>query len=217
MYGSIRTAPVAAALVLVAAGAACCYPTSLNYVPTAETLGAGNALLEFTNYGYTAIFSAESTTGFLSQFALGDCLEFGADKYETEDSSETYFHVKLRVTAEKGRRPALAFGLMDISRLGPPTSYFVASKSIGSIRTHVGFLRGSYSHGTMLGIDADLSDALWFSADYLPGESNHLRLGISHSLGSDTWVQLSFGMPNSRDAGASELALTFSTTISLLK
>ncbi|MGB9620105.1 MAG: hypothetical protein ACPL7K_06820, partial [Armatimonadota bacterium] len=209
MHTTIRAAVAVLVLVLAAVPGTWPYPASLNYVPTAETVGAGNMLLEFTNYGYSAMFSTESTAGILSQFGLGDCLEFGADKYETEQASETYFNAKLRIIEQNSRRPSLAFGLMDVSKSGPPTSYLVASKSIGSVRTHLGLIRGSYSHGTMAGIDLDLSDTLWFSADYLPGESNHLRLGVSRSIGSDTWVQLSFGIPNDKQTSASELALTF--------
>jgi hypothetical protein len=210
--------PLVALLGMLLATAACFgYPTSLNYIPTAETVGAGSLLLEVANYGSPAMLATESTVGVLSEFGLGDRLEFGADKYETEEYSETYLNGKFKLLCESRGVPSVAVGMMDVNRLGVPTFYSVASKAIGGVRTHVGFVSGSYAKGVMAGIDLDISEDLWFGADYLPGEENHLRLGISHSLGSDTWVLLSVGMPNNRAAAATELGLTFSTTISLAK
>jgi len=208
-------------VVLLAIGAAATtcygYPTSLNFIPTAETVGANNLLLEFTNYGYSTMCTTESTVGVLSQFGLGDRLEFGADKYETEEYSETYLNGKFKLLPENGYTPALAVGMMDVNRLSVPTFFSVVSKTLGSVRTHVGFIQGSYTHGMMAGIDLDISEKLWFGADYLPGDENHFRLGLSHTLGPDSSVLLTLGAPNNRNVGTTELGVTFSTTISLGK
>lgn len=189
-------------------------PTSLNCIPTAETLGSGSLLLEFTNYGYSSVLSTESTSGILCQLGLGTRLELGVDHYETEDSAENYFNAKLQLLTEGSRHPAVAVGIMDVSKANSPTFYGVASKRIGNVRFHVGTIHASYSHVIMTGIDLDISDRLWFGIDYLPGTENHWRLGISRAVGADSWLLFTLGVPNNRDAASTEYGITFSTTLS---
>lgn len=204
-----------AALLICTASSLLAYPSSLNYIPTAETLGANTLLLEATNYGYSAMMTTESTSGILAQLGVGNQLEFGVDKYETEDSSESYWNGKLKLFEEGKRTPALAVGFMDIAKASKPTSYFVMSKAIGTVRTHFGVMNSSYSHGLMVGADIDIGESLWLGVDYLPGDANHLRVGVSRKFGSDSWLTLAAGKPNSRSETSSELGLTFSSYIDL--
>ncbi len=206
---------IAAALLVCGASALLAYPSSLNYIPTAETLGANTLLLEASNYGYSTMMTTESTSGIMTQLGIGNRLEFGVDKYETEDSSENYWNGKLKLFDEGKRTPAFAVGFMDIARASKPTSYFVMSKAIGTVRTHFGVINSSYSHGLMVGADIDIGESLWLGVDYLPGDANHLRVGVSHKLGSDSWLTLAAGKPNSRSETSSELGLTFSSYIDL--
>ncbi|MGQ9455595.1 MAG: hypothetical protein ACUVRS_12530 [Armatimonadota bacterium] len=189
-------------------------PTSLNCIPTAETLDSGSVLLEFTNYGYSGVFSTQSTSGILCQLGLGTHMELGVDHYENEDSAENYFNAKLKLFAEGSRHPAVAVGMMDLSRGNSPTFYGVASKQIGNVRFHAGIIRASYSHGMIAGVDLDISDKLWFGLDYLPGIENHWRVGISRAVGADSWLLFTLGVPNNRDAASTECGITFSTTLS---
>ncbi len=208
-----RTAPLSVGITVCAITACCGYPTSLNRIPTAETVGSGSLLLEVTNCGYPRLLTTESVSGILTQFGIGERLEFGIDRYETDDTIETYFNVKARLIDENNRQPSLSVGLMDLRRGCTPTSYAVASKQVGNMRTHLGVIRGSYAHGIMAGIEMDITDHWWFAIDYLPGMDNYLRLGISCDVGSGASILATFGIPNSR-GGRAELSITFSTTLS---
>ena len=81
---------------VVTVSAALGYPTSINWVPTAETLGSNKVLLEYDNYGYPRAMTSTSTTSFLSQVGIGPNFEFGLDKSEDSVSSWTRFNAKYR-------------------------------------------------------------------------------------------------------------------------
>ncbi|MDH7602085.1 MAG: YjbH domain-containing protein [Armatimonadota bacterium] len=214
---SVGRHAAAAAVLLHCVVASCTgYPTSLNSIPTAETVGAGSLLLEVTNYGYPRMLTTESVSGVLLQLGVGDRLEFGIDRYETEETSEAYFNVKARLVDETDKLPGLAIGVMDLRCGCFATPYAVVSKRLGSVRVHVGSIHGSYSGGIMAGVDADVG-SLWFGIDYLPGTQNHTRLGISRAVGSDTSVLVTFGIPNSKNSGKAEVGITVSTTLPMRK
>lgn len=192
------------------------YPTSLNCIPTAETLASGELLLEVTNCGYPRLLDTESISGVCLQFGLGNQFEFGVDRYEGDDSQETYFNAKARLFEETSKRPSFSLGLMDLSSGGSPTYYGVASKAIGSIRVHLGMVRGSYTKGVMCGFEMDVTENTWLGIDFLPGKENYLRVGISRTLSPDTSILATFGIPNTRGSAQAELGITMSTKLTLI-
>ncbi|MHB9037852.1 MAG: hypothetical protein ACYC64_14435 [Armatimonadota bacterium] len=206
---------IAAVLAICLAESVWSYPTSLNYIPTAETVGANRLVVEATNYGYSNVMNSDSTTGWLSQIGIGDRLEFGADNYQDSESNSTYINGKFRLLSESVDTPALAVGVMDVADTGKPTFYSIASKTIGGIRSHFGIMRGSYVHGIVVGADLDIGEKLWLGVDYMPGDFNYFRIGISRNIRPDSWLQFCVGMPNDRTQASTELGFTLSTYIDL--
>lgn len=207
---------------VVTVSAALGYPTSINWVPTAETVGSNTVLLEYDNYGYPRAMTSNSTTSFLSQVGIGPNFEFGLDKSEDSESSWTRFNAKYRLFTLKQsaeddsvNKCALAVGVMDVWRDSKPTFYTVFSGAIGTFRMHAGWIRGSYTHGVMLGGDIDIGAHMWCGIDYIPGDENHLRLGVSHAIGKESYLTLTYGWPNNRSISTNQFGITISTYLNI--
>jgi len=216
-YGSrpaVAVAVTAVVLALISAGA-WSYPTSVNWVPTANTLGANQLLVEFDNCGYSKPVTTDSLASILTQIGIGPRLEFGWD--QSEDSTDTYraANGKLQLLAEAGVRPAIAVGAMDLWRGSKPTTYAVLSKTVGDSRLHCGVIRGSFTHGIMVGADRDIGEHMWIGLDYLPGDQSYVRLGVSHTIGSGSYLTLTAGRPNDGAQSDTEVGITISTYLGL--
>jgi len=207
---------------VVAASAAFGYPTSINWVPTAETVGSDTVLLEYDNYGCPRAMASDSVTSVLTQIGIGPNFEFGLDRSEDSESSWTCFNAKYRLFALKqdpetdsANKCALAVGVMDVWRDSKPTFYTVFSGTVGTVRLHTGWIRGSYVHGIMLGGDIDIGARMWCGIDYIPGDENHVRLGISHQIGKESYLTLTYGRPNDRSVATNQFGITISTYLNL--
>jgi hypothetical protein len=189
------------------------YPYGLCTIPSAQTVGPRTLLVEFDSSGSTKPLTTDCTTGFLSQYGIGSRFEVGVDRYEGSDWGTTVWNGKMLLFEEGRVMPAVAFGMMDISRDSKPTAYTVLTKSFGPARLHAGWIRASYSRGMMVGADVDLTPSLWLGADYLPGEENYIQFGVGHLVGSASWITLTYARPNESAYSSRQLGLTFSSYI----
>lgn len=206
---------IAAILGLLTVVSLCCaYPTCINNVPTADTIDFRNMLFEVQNCGYPSLLENGSTSAVMIQCGVVSGLEIGVDRYTVDSDSNSYFNSKLALLNETRILPGFAVGVMDVARDCKPTVYGVVSKAIGSVNVHGGILRGPYSHGVMAGVDSEVGSRTWLGVDYVPGEFNHLRVGVSRDLWAGSYVTLSMGSPNS-SMSQREVSLTFSTLINL--
>ena len=184
-------------------GRAVGYPTSCNTIPTADILEAGTVRLEFENDGLPRVGGQESVTYCLTQIGLTPRVEFGIDRWDVSGEPQDAVNAKYLLAAESGRRPAVAIGVMDVAEGSPASWYGVATRTLGRLRLHAGYIHADYAKGPMLGCDHELAEGTYFLADWMRGPENYLALGIWRELGRQ-WA-LGFTYAFSNDRGAEDL------------
>lgn len=202
-------------LIMAAIGTAFGYPYSINSIPTADTYGANNLVIDLSNYGYPKMMRSDSPNWICLQYGIGPNIEVGVDRASDGTTHEEYLNAKWKVFSENGKLPAFAVGSMDVNDSGKPSFYSVASRTFGKFRGHAGYFQGSYAHGINAGTEYILNEKWWFGADYIPGSANYTRFGVAYNFTPVTYLTFSVGMPNDSDVNSSEYGITLSTIINL--
>lgn len=180
-------------------------PTSCCMIPTADVLETGSVYLELENDGYPAVGDSDSTTYGLVQVGIVPRVEIGLDRIHESGDTDDLFNVKYLALDESKSRPALAVGLMDLSKGQRASWYGIGTKSFRALRVHAGYIHADYADGAMLGCDYSLGSDTCLIADWMNGTGNYLTLGINRQLKKGFAVTLMYGFPN--DHSASKLAV----------
>ena len=184
--------------VLVIPGFALAYPTSLNVIPTADILDAGNSRIELENDGYSRMFTADSENYWLFQTAVSPRLEFGIDIYDA-DETEYMANAKYALLEESDRSPAASFGALDVGQGGSPSYYLAAAKDFGDNRLHAGGIGSRHKVNPMLGWERKLAENSWLLFDWIDGDENYLTAGLYVEPKSGPAVNIAIGFPNARE------------------
>lgn len=158
------------------------YPTSLNVVPTANILPAGDIQLLFESDGHSNPFEKDSTQYLYSQIGILDHLEVGVDLYDFGGENVMTYNAKVQLMPESDRLPAMAIGAMDISKETTPGSYLVGSKNIGPWGLHAGIAHQADQTWAMLGTNFTVNQKISLAADYQTGDGQEGTVGVNYSL-----------------------------------
>ncbi len=121
------------------------YPTSTNFVPSAGMLGDGERLYELSFTSYGGLFRSGTERYVFSQFGWRN-LEWGLDLYHIPDDNGDYqkrwaLNLKAQVWQEKGNRPSLVVGVLDVGKGLTAAPYAVLGKTRGRSAWHLGLGR----------------------------------------------------------------------------
>lgn len=169
-----RTGPAFGLAWLALAAPAAAYPTSIIFVPTGTTVGAGQGNMAFYNayYGDVSETWAGLNVGLLPEIPYGSTglifpgLEIGLDSIAMpgdDPGIKPIANVKLGLVREAGLLPDLAVGLMSWAFLNPGRSlnmaYAAATKSFAAGERDLG--RGTVGLGMSYPSAPDLFGYTW--------------------------------------------------------
>ncbi|MBM3500145.1 MAG: YjbH domain-containing protein [Armatimonadetes bacterium] len=184
------------------------FPTSLNYIPSADHMERGTVRVELELDGYPTPFSNDPSLQVYTQVGVTDRFEVGLDWVDVNADDDVQFNAKWQVTPESERYPAIAIGLMDVTDRGPLANwYVVASKAAGEdFRLHAGLFDDDATRG-MVGVEYYLSDRSELIADWTTGPWAYATVGYWHDLGDGVAALLYYGRCNTRDEKADFVGL----------
>jgi len=183
---------------LLACRPASCYPTSLNIIPTADSLEAGHLRLEFERDGYPGLFGSDAESYFLLQAGLTDRLEAGVDLYHFDGSTLPALNAKY-LLAPEGKLPAVALGMVDVGNGMRPVSYAVLSADVSAMRLHAGAARTDGHTHAMLGAEYELRPGLYLLADWQAGDEGYATAGVYFEGTGGAALNLAIGFPNASE------------------
>ena len=155
-----QTRRAIAFVALLLTGSAFATPSGLDNIPTADTPGQGDVVIQaWTNFGND--HDADFNMGFKTGFDVwGQKLEFGADSHLfPNQGGPVVLQFKYVQDVWTGGKLAvgianLALGRDSMDRAGDPFSYALISQTIaGSLRAHAGFGFQTAGNSVLLGLD----------------------------------------------------------------
>ena len=189
-----------ATLLAITSPSGIAYPTSCCSIPTADILDAGAIRLELQNSGFAGTESSGATSDRLIELGLTPRLEVGFDQCDITGHGENSLNMKYLMSPESKSLPALAVGVMDISRGERPSYYGISTRTFGRSRVHAGYIHGDYAKGGMLGCDYALTKRTYLLADWMNGSENYSTVGIYQGIGKNANLLLAYGFPNEKGA-----------------
>ena len=193
---------------LMLAAAAWAFPTSLNYIPSADHMERGTVRVELELDGTSTPFSGDPELQVYTQVGITDRFEVGLDWVGVNTDEDVQFNAKWQVMPESDRYPAVSIGLMDVTDRGPLANwYVVASKAAGEeFRLHAGLFDDDQTRG-MVGAEYYLDDRSEVIADWTTGPWAYATLGYYRDLGHGVGSLLYYGRCNTRDEDADFVGL----------
>ena len=188
------------AAVLVGGGASA-YPTSLNIVPVADTMGARAIRVEVESDGARTPFEGGVEVGLYTQYGVSDRLEVGLDVTDITRGPGVQLNAKWQLLRELGGAPAVALGVLHtVGSGGMSGGYIVLSKDQGDVRLHAGVLADGATRG-MLAAEYWASERLGILADWTSGPDACLTLGVYRDTGAGGGGLLDHGWGNGGAGG----------------
>jgi hypothetical protein len=173
------------------------YPTSNNYIPTADILEPGLARIELENDAFPRLFSKRRSQNYLlTQWGLSRRLEIGVDTYDFSNDGAYAFNAKFLALPETKRHPALALGIADVGNGLRPSTYAIATKSLATSRYHFGAWHNGGATVGMVGTDYKVNADLYLLADWTSGPSGYLTGGVYRRVQGELWLNVGAGRPN---------------------
>ncbi len=177
----ICSAFMCGALGAVAADPSLYGPTGLVVMPTADSLGFGQAN-GFVNY---LDFDGDDSTVFGANAGVGMGIELGIASLHN-GGSETIVNAKWNLKRETLLTPGIAIGVIDIteSLKGDMEPYVVLSKRLSvpassvAVSGHLGYVAGDWDE-VMIGASVDLTSKLQLMADYIDDFSIGARYAVT--------------------------------------
>lgn len=174
------------------------YPseTGLILIPTAETAGAGQYVVDFT---IDASCPGRRVDAYVlnTQFGVGDRFEAGVDLLFAPDARpDTRVNWKYLFAVDGRGGWAAAGGISSITAQARPSPYAVVSKWFETTGLHLGVIRPERSGRWMVGADHYLTDRLRLLADHITGEANSWAVGLEYSLNERAVLCASLTFPN---------------------
>jgi len=204
------------ALVCLAAcaPAAWAYPTCINLVPTAKTVGAGAVSVQWESDGESGRKSAHYI---YTQFGLSDQFEVGLDFYDVGTGARLYGNAKYVLFPEGRGLPGVAAGMWNIADGIVAEPYFVASRTLGSFALHAGSARSGGKWEVVGGAGVSVLKSLSVQADILSGIGGYTTYGATYALPGDLGLTLYHTRCRDRTADADYTGVNLSWTKALFR
>jgi hypothetical protein len=153
-------------------------PTGLIYTPTAETLNTENYSLSFY------VMDDPDLNSLSFNYGLCKNVEIGLTRVELDPGnfSKTILNAKWQFIPEGNGRPALAFGISDVTDELDQTPYVVASQTLSNgLRVHYGIGDGLFG-----GVEKDIHKGT-LMAEY---DGDDLNVGARFNVARDVKINV---------------------------
>ena len=195
-------------LFLVAVLTVCCAGSlratfsGLLVIPTAETVGDREYIVETDLYGEAPELGADVRL-FGAEFGFGNRFECGLN-YDYSKHPITTWFVDAKYLIAAGKTSA-AVGFCNVGKHLPPCPYVVGKLPVGTGRLHFGAMRTSAGNNLIVGADTGFDRAWTLMADYTSGMANEASAGVNYQFNPQSGVALGALFPNA--GGTSVLTL----------
>lgn len=193
----LKTTGLFVAFLLLCAGSSAfaCY-SGLGLIPTADTVGAGQYCLDLQADGSFKSYSTD-TKVVNFQMGYGERFEVGMDVTNADnEKSEKELNAKYVFALNKKRSAAYAFGVCCLARHSKPSTYFAASRDLGSFRFHYGGIHYEEGSSWFVGVDREIAKNWTLMADYTSGGENYSSVGLNYQLKDNVGLFASAMLPN---------------------
>ena len=194
------------ALLVSAQGLLHAYPSALNVVPTASILPAGTIQLGYESDGHSQPFADGRVQYLYSQIGIRDRLEVGVDLYDIGGAKEPAFNAKVLLLPEAIGTPALALGVMNVTKGTTPGTYLVGTKNIGRWGIHAGIEHQADQTWGLLGANFAVNQKISLLGDYQSGDGRQGTVGVYYAVTPALGVNVYYAK-NNTDSSADYLGL----------
>ncbi len=176
------------------------YPTSTNLAPSAGMLGDGERLYEISFTSYGGLFCSGTERYAFSQFSWRN-LEWGLDLYHIPDDNGDYqkrwaLNLKAQVWKEKGNRPSLVVGILDVGKGLTAAPYAVFGKTKGRSAWHLGSGRLGQNERWWVAWEYQIANRWLLAVDRLSGQDGYTGVGLYWRFNRCMEVSVAVGFPH---------------------
>lgn len=184
------------ALTLLSASFVFAYPTSLNIIPTADTLPSQAYVIYVEGD-----VGAPTTADLRTQFGFSEDWEVGLDVVRVPTGTAVQVNTKWRLIDERERTPNVSVGVFNVNVANTATMqpYLAVSQDAGDLRWHAGLLINGLRG--MLGVEYRASDETSIIADWTMGAGNYATLGVAHEFSDRYCLQAYYALNNTAGGG----------------
>ncbi|MCE5313962.1 MAG: hypothetical protein ABFD49_12080 [Armatimonadota bacterium] len=152
-------------------------PTTLNLIPTTDTLRAGIGIIGYYNAIVWPADGSVTVNLLETEYGIGGRFEFGADLTLSGDR-ETLLNFKYRIFDESGHTPAVAVGIQNAGTNLSSQPYVATCKTFPAARLHFGIIDTYGTARAMFGAEKFYGKLFVLQTDYISGSGNWFTLGF---------------------------------------